>query len=152
MMVKRTAAGTVLGGSLLFTAGLGIASAAPAGDISDGLVNLGVGNNSSFLTNVDAGVAAKVASLICGNNATDIDAQVNQVDAGTSANTTCDSAQGIVTISQNGPASSPNPETGPVNAPNAPTAPGQQGSAHAGSAEAPAQSPAQMPEPATPVS
>jgi hypothetical protein len=140
-MAKRTAAGAVLGGSLLFTGGLGIASAAPVGDINDGLVNLGVGN-TNLLTDVNTGVASQVASLICGASANpmDLDLKTNQVDAGTTATTSCDSAQGMVTISQNGSAPAATPQSGPVtsqNPANAPVQPNTGG--HGATAEMPGQ-------------
>jgi hypothetical protein len=155
-MTKRTAAGVVLGGSLLFTGGLGIASAAPAGDISDGLVNLGVGN-TNLLTDVDAGVASKVAADICGTsaNAAELDMKTTQVDAGTTTSTSCNSAQGMVTISQNGTEATP--QSGPVTPQNPAATPGQPSvRGHAGSAEmgqtpaVPEQAPA-MPAPVTPI-
>lgn len=144
-MTKRTAAGAVLGGSLLFTGGLGIASAAPVGDVNDGLVNLGVGN-TNLLTDVNTGVASQVASLICGQsaNTADLDLKTNQVDAGTTANASCDSAQGLVTISQNGSTPAATPQSGPVtsqNPANAPVPPN--GSGHTNAAE--------MPGPTTPI-
>jgi hypothetical protein len=155
-MVTRTAAGAVLGGSLLVTGGLGIASAVPANNVNDQLVNLSVGN-ANFLHDVNVDVAAQIAGLLCGTgtspnatapagnsvngpaasgmatnettaNAGDIAAQARQVDAGQIPTTTCNSSQGVVTISQNGPA----------NSPNAAAAPGQQrGSAPTSTAPAP---------------
>jgi hypothetical protein len=146
-MAKRTAAGAVLGGSLLFTGALGIAGAAPVGDVSDGLVNLGVGN-TNLLTDVNTGVASKVASLICGANANpmDLDLKTNQVDAGTTATTSCDSAQGMVTITQNGstPGATPQsdstpgatPQSGPVKSQDPAVTPGQP-NGHGNAAEMP---------------
>jgi hypothetical protein len=160
-MVKRAAAGAVLGGSLLMTGGLGTASAMPVSNVNDQLVNLGVGN-VNFLHDVNVDVAAQIAGLLCGTgasangtaptgtnangpaasamatnettaNAGDIAAQARQVDAGQIPTTSCDSPQGVVTISQNGPA----------NSPNAAEAPGQQrGSATTPTAPAPAPAPA----------
>src|ERR1700736_1991595 len=108
-LVKRTGAGAVLGGSLLVTGGLGIASALPISNVNDQLVNLSVGN-VSFLHDVNVDVAAQIAGLLCGTgtsangaaptgtnangpaatgmanettgNAGDIAAQARQVDAG----------------------------------------------------------------------
>ena len=141
-MVKRTAAGAVLGGSLLVTGGLGIASAAPAGDVNDQLVNLAVGNGST-IRDLNVETASQIAGLLCGTgtgvngttsttgpnasapaatgmsetqttaNPGEISAQARQVDAGTIPTTTCESPQGIVTISQNGPANSPNAAQAP---------------------------------------
>jgi hypothetical protein len=165
-LVKRTAASAVLGGSLLVTGGLGIASALPISNVNDQLVNLGVGN-VSFLHDVNVDVAAQIAGLLCGTatnangtaptgtnangpaatgmatnettaNAGDIAAQAREVDAGQIPTTNCDSPQGVVTISQNGPA----------NSPNAAEAPGQQrGSATTSTAPAPAPAGALGPAP-----
>jgi hypothetical protein len=117
-MVKRAAAGAVLGGSLLVTGGLGIASAMPVSNVNDQLVNLGVGN-VNFLHDVNVDVAAQIAGLLCGTgtsangtaptgtnangpaasamatnettaNAGDIAAQARQVDVGIPT-TSCDS-------------------------------------------------------------
>ena len=167
-MVKRTAAGAVVGGSLLVTGGLGIASAAPVNNVGDQLVNLSVGN-ANILHDVNVDVAAQIAGLLCGTgtsengtapngaapagmtangpaasematnettaNAGDIAAQARQVDAGQIPTTSCDSPQGVVTISQNGPA-------------NSPEAPGQQrGSATTSTAPAPAPAGALGPAP-----
>ena len=52
-------------------------------------------------------------------NVRDITALANQVDAGQIPTTTCDSPQGVVTIAQNGPVSSPNANNVPTNTPNA---------------------------------
>jgi hypothetical protein len=168
-MVKRTAAGAVLGGSLLVTGGLGIASAAPVNNVNDQLVNLGVGD-TNFLHDVNVDVAAQIAGLLCGTgtgangpsgtsanganangpaasgmatnettaNAGDLAAQARQVDAGQIPTTTCNSSQGVVTISQNGPA----------NSPNAAEAPGQQrGGATTSTAPTPAPAGALAPAP-----
>ena len=164
-LVKRTGASAVLGGSLLVTGGLGIASALPVSNGNDQLVNLSVGN-VSFLHDVNVDVAAQIAGLLCGTgtsangaaptgtnangpaatgmanettgNAGDIAAQARQVDAGQIPTTSCDSPQGVVTISQNGPA----------NSPNAAEAPGQQrGSATTSTAPAPAPAGALGPAP-----
>jgi hypothetical protein len=145
-IVKRAGAGAVLGGSLLFAGGIGIASAAPGTNVDDQLVNLGVGN-ADFLQGVNVDVASQIAGLLCGTGVTgtaanpgaatngpnatgmsanetntnvrDITALANQVDAGQIPTTTCDSPQGVVTIAQNGPVSSPNANNVPTNTPNA---------------------------------
>ena len=153
-MVKRAGASAVLGGSLLCVGGLGIASATPGTNVDDQLVNLSVGD-ASFLHDVNVDVASQIAGLLCGTGATgtaanptapngpsatgmsanqgntnvrDITAMANQVDAGQIPTTTCDSTQGVVTISQNGTvtgtATSPNTNNvpGTPNVNNAPTA------------------------------
>ena len=63
-MVKRATAGAVLGGSLLFTGGLAIASAAPGSDVNDQLVDLGIGSGSA-LHELNVNVAAQIAGLLC---------------------------------------------------------------------------------------
>jgi hypothetical protein len=151
-MTKRTAAGALLGGSLLFTGAMGIASAAPVGDVSDGLVNVGVGNNN-LLTDVNTGVASKVASLICGDSANpaDLDLKTNQVDAGAATSTSCDSAQGMVMITQNGTAPAATPQSGPATSQSPATVPGQpNATGNTGRAEMSGQAPAQ-PAPVTPI-
>lgn len=76
-MVKKAAAGAVLGGSLLFTGGMGVASAAPPVQLQDGLVNVAVGN-VTVAKDVNVGVAAQILAAVCG---TDVDAAVlGQVD------------------------------------------------------------------------
>lgn len=149
-MVKRAGASAVLGGSLLCVGGLGIASAAPGTGVNDQLVNLGVGNNANFLQDVNVDVAAQIAGLLCGTgvtgtannpatppsatgmsanqgntNVADITALANQVDAGQIPTTTCESRQGVVTISQNGTADTPDANTvpGEANTPNASNTP-----------------------------
>ena len=151
-IVKRTAAGAVLGGSLLFTVGLGIASAVPATDVSDQLVDLQIGNGTP-LHGVNVDVASQIAGLLCGTGAnvsgtaesgvnangtpatgmsantanpngtnvssSEITAQARQVDAGQIPTTTCDSNQGVVTISQNVTANAPNTAPNSVNTPGA---------------------------------
>src|SRR6185312_4156402 len=128
-IVKRTAAGAVLGGSLLVTGGLGIASAAPAGDINDQLLNLAVGNGST-IRDLNVETASQIAGLLCGTgtgvngmssttgpngnapaatgtsetqtttNPCEISAQARPVDAATMPTTTCERPQCIVTLSQ----------------------------------------------------
>ena len=57
-VMKNVAAGTVIGGSLLFTAGLGIATAQPE-TAPDGLVNVSLGN-AGVLEDVKAADAAQI--------------------------------------------------------------------------------------------
>ena len=64
-IVKNAAAGAVIGGSLLFTAGLGIASAQPL-NLPDGLVNVGVGDVTRPRRRQRGRRAAAVAAAICG--------------------------------------------------------------------------------------
>jgi hypothetical protein len=120
---------------------------------NDQLVNVGVGNGN-FLQNVNVDVAAQIAGLLCGTgtsangtasagpnangpavsgmannettaNAGDIAGLARQVAAGQLPSTTCNSPQGVVTISQSGAANSPNPAEAPGqqrgNTPTSPT-------------------------------
>lgn len=129
-MVKRVAAGAVLGGSVLFAGGLAIANAAPP-ETNDGLVKLSIGGGNT-ISSLKPEVAGQIAGLLCGPgttanppnamgvigtnaNAGDIVSLSSQVAAGTIPNTTCDSPQGVVTISQNGATNAP---TGVTNSPN----------------------------------
>ena len=77
--VKNAAAGAVLGGSLLFTAGLGMANAQPV-EAPDGLVSIAVGD-VTILSGVPADTAATTASAICGSAPGDVSKQAQQVDS-----------------------------------------------------------------------
>ncbi|WP_263998748.1 hypothetical protein [Mycolicibacterium vanbaalenii] len=77
--VKNAAAGAVLGGSLLFTAGLGMAQAQPA-ETPDGLVSLSIGD-VTLLESATADKAAAAAAAICGAVPADVSALVAQVDS-----------------------------------------------------------------------
>ena len=98
-IVKSVAAGTLVGGSLLFTAGLGIASAQPL-NLQDGLVNVAVGD-VTILEDVNVGVGATVAAAICGINVSDVNVLAEQVDADEGQRTVCNVTGGDVLLSQN---------------------------------------------------
>src|ERR1700757_1870007 len=70
--VSRPAAAAVLGGSLLATGGLGLASAAPPVNAPEGLVNVNFGN-VTVTKDMTAGVSAEVSSALCGTNVGGID-------------------------------------------------------------------------------
>ncbi|MBI3214002.1 MAG: hypothetical protein HYZ38_09295 [Mycobacterium sp.] len=76
---KTAIAGTFLGGSLLFTAGLGLANAAPV-QTPDGLVNVNVGT-TTVLKGVSADEAAKASAAICGSDSANVSTLAEQVDA-----------------------------------------------------------------------
>ncbi|BBY95921.1 hypothetical protein MGALJ_55900 [Mycobacterium gallinarum] len=121
-IMKRASAGAVLGGSLLFTAGLGMAGAQPL-NLQDGLVNVGVGD-VTILEDVNVGVAATVAAAICGINVSDVNVLATQVDADGGQQTVCDVPGGDVLLTQN--AGTPGqsgqaPGGGPATAPGNPT-------------------------------
>jgi hypothetical protein len=95
-MVKSAAAGTLLGGSLLFT-GLGVASAAPVTNIADGLVSVQTGN-ITVAKDVNVDVAAQVAANVCGVNVSDVNVLAEQVDASGAPVTVCTANNEPVTI------------------------------------------------------
>ncbi|MBV5242472.1 hypothetical protein KUF57_02845 [Mycolicibacterium sp. PAM1] len=106
--VKNAAAGAVLGGSLLFTAGLGMAQAQPV-DAPDGLVNLTVGD-LTLLESVSADTAATAASALCGAEATDISALASQVDGEGAPQTVCSGLPGgDLVVAQNVSSQAPLP-------------------------------------------
>jgi len=77
---KTAAVGTVFGGSLLFTAGLGIAGAEPVpAPVPDGLVNVTVGG-TTILDSVTIAEATDASAAICGTSAPDVSSLVEQVD------------------------------------------------------------------------
>jgi hypothetical protein len=79
-MIKRAAAGAVLGGSLLATGGLGIANAVPPVNPQGNLVDIAVGN-TTVARAVNASAVADVVTALCGSNSfgVDINALGNQV-------------------------------------------------------------------------
>ncbi|MDO3638942.1 hypothetical protein [Mycolicibacterium arseniciresistens] len=96
-IMKATAAGAMIGGSLLFTVGMGSATAQPL-NVQDGLVNVGVGD-VTILENVNVGVAAQVIAAICG---TDVTAAVlGEVDQTGDTQTFCNLPGGDVAVTQN---------------------------------------------------
>ncbi|MDN4517004.1 hypothetical protein JN086_07045 [Mycolicibacterium austroafricanum] len=90
--VKNAAAGAVLGGSLLFTAGLGMAQAQPA-ETPDGLVSLSIGD-VTLLETATADKAAAAAAAICGAVPADVSALVAQVDGEGTEQTVCSGLPG----------------------------------------------------------
>lgn len=109
-ILKKATGAAVIGGSLAFTAGLGLASAAPV-QVQDGLVNVALGN-ITVLEDVQVGVAAQVAALICGVPVTA--AVLGSIDEGVQNDATCTSAQGDqpITFTQNAPGQSERSQRG----------------------------------------
>jgi hypothetical protein len=102
-IMKKTAAGAVMGGALLFT-GMGVAQAAPL-QLQDGLVNVAVGD-VTVLRNVQVEAVAQVLANVCPNvNAEDINVLATQVDrdGGTQQVATCTAFTQPVNLQQNGP-------------------------------------------------
>lgn len=109
--IKRTTAGAVLGGSLLFSA-MGVASAAPPVNLQDGLVNVGVGD-VTIAKDVNVGVAAQVIAAVCG---TDVTAAVlGAVDQIGTPQTFCNLPGGPLTVAQNAGTSPGNSGNAPGN-------------------------------------
>jgi hypothetical protein len=78
-MMKRAAAGAVLGGSLLATGGLGIANAVPPVNPQANQVDIAVGN-VTVARGVNASAAGDVVTALCGNAfGVDVNALANQV-------------------------------------------------------------------------
>lgn len=119
--VKRATAGAALGGSLFFTAGLGIALAQPD-TANDDLVNLTLGS-AGVLEDVNEAAAAQIAAAVCVPDAVpdEVTTTVEGVDAnGTEAVVCTNTTLGAITISQNGPGQS---EQAPGIAGETPTSP-----------------------------
>jgi hypothetical protein len=97
-IVKRASAGTVCGAALLFTGGMGLASAQPI-NLQDGLVNVAVGD-VTILEDVNVGVAASVVAAVCNIPVTA--AVLGEVDqSGTVFAPDCNVPGGDVTVTQN---------------------------------------------------
>ncbi|MFN6545795.1 hypothetical protein [Mycolicibacterium nivoides] len=134
--VKTATAGAMLGGSLLFTVGLGIANAAPD-TLGDGKVNLTLGN-VSVLENVDTAAAAQIAAGVCENTDTSsLTTAVQGVDTNGADHVVCTNNLGTISFSQNGTTERPGNAaegTAPRSvAPTAPTTPQAPGAGHSSS-------------------
>lgn len=134
--VKTATAGAMLGGSLLFTVGLGIANAAPD-TLGDGKVNLTLGN-VSVLENVDTAAAAQIAAGVCDTTDTSsLTTAVQGVDTNGADHVVCTNNLGTISFSQNGTTERPGNAaegTEPRSvAPTAPTTPQAPGAAHSSS-------------------
>src|SRR5258705_1491149 len=112
--VKYAAAGAVLGGSLLFTAGLGLAAAVPP---ASNAVDLAIGN-IKILQNASLDTAVSVAGAGCNINTAQANSLAQKATAEGSEQTICNLPGGVVTFSQAG---SVNSGAGPAPAPAAGT-------------------------------
>ena len=109
--VKNAAAGAVLGGSVLFTAGLGVANAQPVETTPDGLVNTAVGD-TTILQAVPTDAAAATAGALCASAPEDVNALAEQVDADGTDQTVCAGLPGgDLMLTQNVSAEAEQPET-----------------------------------------
>ena len=110
-IVRNTAAGAVLGGSLLFTAGVVLAAAAPPS--ANNAVDLAIGN-IKILQNASLDTAASVAGAVCNINTAQANSLAQRATTESSAQTVCSLPGGVVTFSQAG---SVNSGAGPAPAP-----------------------------------
>ena len=99
-VMKNVAAGTVIGGSLLFTAGLGIATAQPE-TAPDGLVNVSLGN-AGVLEDVKAADAAQIAAGVCDLEVDQVTTLAETTEADGTEQSVCTNSLGSVLIQQNG--------------------------------------------------
>lgn len=99
--MKNAAAGTVIGGSLLFTAGMGIAAAQPdTAPAPDGLVNVTLGS-AGVLKDVKAADAAQIAAGVCDLEVNQVTKMAETTEADGSEQMVCASSIGSVLIQQN---------------------------------------------------
>lgn len=103
---KRLTAGAVLGGSLLFTAGVGMAMAQPD-TAQDSRVNISFGN-AGVLQDVDVTAAAQIAADVCHTDVNSVNALAKAADTEGTDQTVCTNTLGTVAIQQNGPGHSEN--------------------------------------------
>ncbi|KUH73615.1 hypothetical protein AU184_07015 [Mycolicibacterium novocastrense] len=103
---KTLTAGAVLGGSLLFTAGLGMAMAQPD-TAADNRVNVSIGN-AGVLQDVDVTASAQIAADVCHTDVSSVTALAQAADTEGTEKTVCTNNLGTVAIQQNGPGHSEN--------------------------------------------
>jgi hypothetical protein len=121
-VMKNAAAGTVIGGSLLFTAGMGIAAAQPdTAPAPDGLVNVTLGS-AGVLEDVKAVDAAQIAAGVCNLEVDKVTTLAETTEADGTEQMVCANNLGSVLFTQNGPGQS---ESAPGHA--AEALPGQSG-------------------------
>ncbi|MGO4442474.1 hypothetical protein AB4Z42_03870 [Mycobacterium sp. 2YAF39] len=102
-ILKTTAVGAAVGGSLLFT-GLGIASAQPVpAPAPDGLVNVSIGE-AGVLKDVKAVDAAQIAAGVCDMQVDQVTKLAQTTEADGTEQTVCTNSLGSVLIQQNGAA------------------------------------------------
>lgn len=136
-ILKNTAAGTILGGGLLFTAGLGLANAQPV-EAPEGVVTVSVGT-TAILEGVDTDTAATAAGAICGTPTEDVTALVEKVTSEGTDQTVCENLPGGALAIKNGmPAEAPAaevPAEAPAATPDAVQVPGEAESAETAPAD-----------------
>ncbi|WP_299562972.1 hypothetical protein [uncultured Mycolicibacterium sp.] len=108
-MVSKTAYGTLIGGSLLFTAGLGLAAAQPSDTGTDSRVDVvDVAFGDHVLEDVTVDTAAGLAGLICGDGTVSA-ATLDQIARGDTDRASCTSTQQaqVVTFTRDAAESGP---------------------------------------------
>jgi hypothetical protein len=109
-VITRVAAGAAIGGSLLFTAGLGLAGAQPDNSNNkgqDGLVNVSIGN-IGVLQDVTAASAAQIAAAVCNTEVGPVTTMAEAVDVDGGTKAVCTNNLGAIDLQQNGPGRSEN--------------------------------------------
>lgn len=133
-VVKNAAAGALMGGSLLFSAGLGIATAQPDATQTD-RVNVAIGT-AGVLEDVTVTDAAQIAAALCDVEVAQVNSVAEAVVTNGGEQVVCTNNLGSVNIQRGGPGQSENApgqaENAPGQAENAP------GAAEAPATEAPA--------------
>jgi hypothetical protein len=121
-IVKHAAAGALLGGSLLASAGVGLAGAEPP---ASNAVDLAIGN-IMILQNASLDTAATVAGAVCNIDAEQANSLAQKATAEGSQQTVCNLPRGVVTFSQAGAingGAGPAPAVGTPNSPMNPMEP-----------------------------
>ncbi|MGV0798886.1 hypothetical protein ABQF26_18050 [Mycolicibacterium elephantis] len=133
-VVKNVAAGALMGGSLLFTAGLSVATAQPDATQAD-RVNVAIGT-AGVLEDVSVTDAAQIAAALCDVEVSQVNSVVESVVTNGDEQVVCTNNLGSVNIQRGGPGESENApgqtESTPGQAESAP------GAAEVPAAEAPA--------------
>jgi hypothetical protein len=107
-VMKNAAAGTVIGGSLLFTAGMGIAAAQPdTAPAPEGIVNVTLGS-AGVLEDVKAVDAAQIAAGVCDVDVAKVTALAETTVADGTEQMVCANNLGSILIQRTGPGQSEN--------------------------------------------
>ncbi|RWA21897.1 hypothetical protein MELE44368_14475 [Mycolicibacterium elephantis DSM 44368] len=105
--MKNAAAGALMGGSLLFTAGLGVATAQPDATQTD-RVNVAIGT-AGVLEDVSVTDAAQIAAALCDVEVSQVNSVVESVVTNGDEQVVCTNNLGSVNIQRGGPGQSESP-------------------------------------------
>jgi hypothetical protein len=111
--MKRVTIGTVVGGALLASVGLGLANAEPRGD---GQVDVTVGS-AGTLHNVPVATAAQIVGSVCNHDIGQVTPAVEAVDANGGEQNVCNSTLGAVDLRQNDSGTAEGTQSTPTTAP-----------------------------------